>query len=136
MSRSIIALAEATRRRRDNAENAVRQVLAEARKARTPVTVTGIAATAGVSSDFIYCHPELRQQVEALRRARRYPPIPSEDHPDTEAADSALVRRLCQQLTDVRCKNREEVAELRRALEEAHGELLSLRRQLQAQIAG
>lgn len=136
MSRSIIALAESTRRRRENAENAVRQALAEARKARRSVTVAGIAAAAGVSSDFIYRHPELRPQVEALRRARRYPPVPSEDHPDIEAADSRLVRRLCQQLADVRRKNREEVAELRRALEAAHGELLSLRRQLQAQIAG
>jgi Family of unknown function (DUF6262) len=136
MSRSIIALAEATRRRRENAENAVRQALAEARKTGKPVTVAGTAAAAGVSPDFIYRHPELRSTVEALRRARRYPAKPSEDHPDSQAADSPLVRRLFRQLAELRCKHREEVAELRRALEAAHGELLALRRQLQAQSAG
>jgi hypothetical protein len=52
------ALAEATQRRRENAENAVKRALRESRKARTPVTVTGIAAAAGVSTDFIYRHRE------------------------------------------------------------------------------
>jgi hypothetical protein len=46
------------------------------------------------------------------------------------AADSTLVRRLSQQLADTRRRHREEIAELRRALEAAHGELLILRRQL------
>jgi hypothetical protein len=52
------------------------------------------------------------------------------DHPDAEAAASTLVRRLSQQLADTRRRHREEVAELRRALEAAQGELLLLRRRL------
>lgn len=38
------------------------------------------------------------------------------------------VRRLSQQLADARHAHREEVAELSKTLEEAHGELLVLRR--------
>ncbi|WET81615.1 DUF6262 family protein [Amycolatopsis sp. QT-25] len=132
MSRSIAALADATRRRRETAEKAVQAALREARKGQTPVTVAGIAAAAGVSTDFIYRHPDLRPQVEVLRRARSSRMTAhAGDHPDAEAAASTLVRRLSQQLADTRRRHREEVAELRRAQEAAHqGELLLLRRRL------
>jgi hypothetical protein len=75
MSRSVTAVAEATRRRRQNAEEAVEAALREARKHRAPVTVTGIAAAAGVSTDFIYRHPDLRAQVAPRpTRPSRGPP--------------------------------------------------------------
>jgi hypothetical protein len=127
MNASLAALAGAARRRRERAEHAVRKALETAQAARTPITVTEIATAAGVSTDFIYRHQELRPQVEALRRARQSPA--RKDAPDL--SDSTLVRRLTQQLTDVRREHREEVSELRRALEAAQGELLALRRQLQ-----
>lgn len=132
MSRSITALAEATRRRSETAEKAVEQALRAARKTDTPITVTGIANAAGVSTDFIYRHPQLRAQVEALRRARAASAPESAADPDAHAAASTLVRRLSQQLADSRRKHREEVTELKKALEAAHGELLQLRRQLQS----
>lgn len=131
MNRSVQALADATRRRRENAEKAVHAALRAARKSNNPVTVTGIAKAAGVSTDFIYRHPELRSQVEALRRTRT--PVRADSaelDPDTAAASSTLVRRLSQQIAELRRKHREEVAELQTALGAAHGELLSLRRQL------
>ncbi|WP_035742977.1 DUF6262 family protein, partial [Arthrobacter sp. MA-N2] len=131
MKRNIQALAEATRRRRETAEKAVHSALRGARKNSKPVTFTGIANAAGVSTDFIYRHPELRSQVEALRRTRT--PVRADSaelDPDTAAASSTLVRRLSQQIAELRRKHREEVAELQKALGAAHGELLSLRRQL------
>lgn len=70
MNRSVEALTTAARRRRERAESAVEKALKEARKTRNPVSVTSIARAAGVSTDFIYRHPVLRPQVEALRRAR------------------------------------------------------------------
>ncbi|MGO9385434.1 MAG: DUF6262 family protein [Mycobacterium sp.] len=73
MSRSIEALQQATRRRHETAEKAVTAALREARKANVPITFTRLAATAGVSTDFIYRHPALRAQVEALRRVRNAP---------------------------------------------------------------
>lgn len=125
--RSTQALAAATRRRRENAEQAVQKALRQARKTRSPVTVAAIARAAGVSTDFIYRHPALRPQVEALRQGR---PSPPDAQPDAGAAESTLIRRLTQQLAAERHKHREETAELRTALETAHGELLTLRRQL------
>lgn len=94
--------------------------------------MTSIARAAGVSTDFIYQHPVLRPQVEALRRAR-HDAAPDDAHPcDTEAAASTLVRRLTQQLATERRKHREDVAQLQAALAAAHGELLTLRRQPQS----
>jgi hypothetical protein len=133
MNRSVEALATATRRRREQAESAVEKALKEARKTLTPVSITSIAKAAGVSTDFIYRHPVLRPQVEALRRARRDAlPGDAAHTPDAEAATSTLVRRLTQQLATDRRKDREEVAQLQAALAVAHGELLKLRRQQQA----
>jgi hypothetical protein len=131
VSRSAQALADAAHRRTENAETAVRKALCQARKDGSSITVKGLAAAAGVSTDFIYRHPELRGQVEALRRPRRSAaPVDATSDPDVDAASSTLIRRLSQQLADTRRKHREEVAELRQALAVAHGELLNLRRQL------
>ncbi|MFJ5535175.1 hypothetical protein [Streptomyces sp. NPDC093261] len=74
----------------------------KARKDSKPVTVTGLAAAAGVSTDFIYRHPVLRAQVETLRRARRAAPSAQSNASDIEAASSTLIRRLSPQLTDAR----------------------------------
>ena len=71
MSRSIEALAKATEQRHKQAETAVEKALRQARTSHQPVSVASIARAAGVSTDFIYRHPTLRPQVEALRRARR-----------------------------------------------------------------
>ncbi|MER5549681.1 DUF6262 family protein [Streptomyces sp. NPDC002589] len=129
--RSIQALTDAAQQRTTAAEQAVQKALRKARKDNKPITVTGLAAAAGVSTDFIYRHPALRAQVEALRRARRTAPSAQSNTSDVEAAVSTLVRRLSQQLADARRTHREEVAELRKALEAAHGELLTLRRKLE-----
>jgi hypothetical protein len=123
--RSTQALADATRKRRETAEQAVHKAIRQARKAQQPVTVAAIARAAGVSTDFIYRHPGLRPQVEALRQAQ-----PAPQAPDAASAESTLIRRLTQQLADERRKHREDTAGLRAAIETAHGELLTLRRQL------
>jgi hypothetical protein len=133
VNRNVAALTDAARRRHANAQQAVQRALREARKTSGPVTFAGIAAAAGVSTDFIYRHPELRTQVETLRRSRSSPPARgATDDSDSAAAASTLVRRLSQQLVGERRRHREEMAELHHALEAAHGELLSLRRQLSA----
>jgi Family of unknown function (DUF6262) len=111
----------AARHRRAQAEQAVISALREARKSNAPITFTGLAAAAGVSRDFIYRHPELRAQVEALRHAR---------DTSTDAAERALIGRLSQQLMELRRQHRRETSELQRALAMAHGELLYLRRRL------
>ena len=128
MSRSTQALKDAARHRRQQAESAVAAALREARKTNAAITFSSIAASAGVSTDFIYRHPQLRAQVEALRRTRGHSPQHEPAAADVDAAVSTLVRRLSNQLAEVRRNYREETAELRRALAAAHGELLELRR--------
>jgi Family of unknown function (DUF6262) len=125
------ALRAAARRRTEQAEQAVTQALRTARRSRESVTITGLAAAAGVSPDFIYTHPRLRAQAEALRRTRRTGPGSACEHSpaDAEAAASNLVRALQQQLAQQRRARREEVTELKAALAAALGENLALRRQ-------
>ena len=129
-SRRVEALAVATRTRRETAEKGVLKALKDARKSDGTVTVTGIATAAGVSTDFIYRNPALRQQVEALRRTRNHTPVRSPDTTDADAADSTLVRRLTQQLADLRHRYHHDTTELKQALAAAHGELIAARRQL------
>ncbi|TVZ76318.1 hypothetical protein [Streptomyces sp. BK340] len=133
MSRSLEALAKATEQRRKQAESAVEKALRQARASQQTVSVASIARAAGGSIDFIYRHPTLRPQVEYLRRSRRNAtPTDAAHDPGSQAAASVLVRRLTQQLATDRRKHREEVTQLRAALEAAHGELLVLRRKLDA----
>jgi hypothetical protein len=133
MNRSVQALHDATRRRHEQAEKAVAKALREARKANAPITFTGLAAAAGVSTDFIYRHRQLRAQVEALRGMRGRSAADSVAAADADAADSTLVRRLSQQLAEARRQHREETTKLQHALAAAHGDLLDLRRRLNAQ---
>ena len=96
-----------------------------------PVTFRGLAARSGVSLDFLYRNEGIRQRVEHYRAARpeREEPAAGEarnDHP------SSIVRTLTAQLADLRRRHREETAELREALGQAHGENLLLRRRLSA----
>lgn len=128
--RRVQALAAATRNRRERAEKAVEQALRRARSTTGPVTIAGIAADAGVSTDFIHKHTVVRPQIEALRRSRAGTAAAPDQPADADAAESTLIRRLTQPLAQVRKEHREQIAELRTALETAHGELLVLRRQL------
>lgn len=132
MSKNTQALHAAARRRTEHAEQAVTRALRIARRAASPVTITGLAAAAGVSPDFIYTHPRLRAQAEALRQARRPGPGTACEHSpaDADAAASNLVRALQQQLAQQRRAHREEVTELKAALTAALGENLTLRRQV------
>jgi len=123
------ALHAAARRRTEYAEQAVTQALRTARRSGNPVTITGLAAAAGVSADFIYNHPRLRGQAEALRRTRQpAPDSTGQPSADADAAASNLVRALQQQLAQQRRAHREEVTELKAALAAALGENLTLRR--------
>lgn len=122
-------LATATQQRTHRAEQAVEKALQRARTTTGSVTIAGIAAAAGVSSDFIYRHPTLRPQIEALRRARSTTAPDPELPADAHAAESTLVRRLTQQLATVRKQHQQQIAELRAALDTAHGDLLVLRRE-------
>jgi hypothetical protein len=94
-----------------------------------PVTFRGLAVRAGVSLDFLFRNAGTRSRIEHHRTARPSRPEPAaagEEHA------SSVVRTLTAQLADLKRRHREETAELRQALEQAHGENLLLRRRLGA----
>lgn len=93
------------------------------------VTFRGLAQAAGVSLDFLYRHPDLRRRVEQLRAQQRATPAPVADKPDPDQP-SSVIRTLTRQLTDLKRIHREETAQLRQALEAAHGEIIDLQRRL------
>jgi hypothetical protein len=107
------------------AEHALREMI----RTEQPITFRGLAQAGGISLDFLYRTPELRQRVEQLRAQQQTrPPRPAErapaDHP------SSVIRTLTAQLAELRRRHRDEVHTLKQALEAAHGENLELRRSL------
>lgn len=107
------------------AEQGLRQMIRQG----DAVTFRGLAQAAGVSLDFLYRHPELRRRVEQFRAQQRATPPPGPDKPDPDQP-SGVIRTLTSQLTDLKRRHREETAQLRQALEAAHGEIIDLRRRL------
>jgi hypothetical protein len=99
------------------------------------ITFRTVARTAGVSLEFLYNHPQLRSRIEHLRTqqqtttaaARPARPNAASDAPDQP---SSVIRTLSAELTQLKTRHRAEVAQLRQALQAAHGENLILRRQL------
>lgn len=81
---------------------------------------------AGVSHSFLYTHPNLRKRIEHLRSQHR-PALQPHPTPDSE---SNIVLSLTAEITHLKKRLRDETAELRKALEQAHGENLELRREL------
>ncbi|WP_284762179.1 DUF6262 family protein [Arthrobacter sp. efr-133-R2A-63] len=111
------------------AEQGLRRLLKNAE----PITFEGVAAAGGVSKDFLYRTPDLRDRIQTLR-ARQAPvstrpaPVPAPDPgrvPDT----SSIIRTLTGKLTEERTRNRQRITELETALAAAHGQILTLQRQ-------
>jgi hypothetical protein len=122
-------LRRAAARKSAAAQARAEQGLRELIRANEPITFRGLAETAGVSLDFLYRCTPIRQRVEQLRAQQQNTPPPAastprDDHP------SSVVRTLTVQLSTLKQRHRDEVQQLRQALEAAHGEILELRRQL------
>jgi predicted Zn-dependent protease len=104
------------------AEQAIRSLI----KRGQPITFQAIARASGVSHAFLYNHPELRGRIEHLRARHRQQPQP----PDAGDTDNNLLLALTTQIERLKKQHRTEVQALQAALEQAHGENLSLRREL------
>ena len=93
-----------------------------------PITFRGLATAAPVSLDFLYRTPAIRQRIEQLRAQQQTRPVQRRDTSPDQPGN--VIAALTGQLTQLKRRHREELAELRRALETAHGENLLLRRRL------
>lgn len=93
-----------------------------------PVTFRGLAAAAPASLDFLYRNPAIRQRIEQLRGQQQTRPAQHRDADPDQPGN--VIAALTGQLTQLKRRHREQVAELQRALEAAHGENLLLRRRL------
>lgn len=92
-----------------------------------PVTFRGVAAAAPASLDFLYHHPDIRQRIEHLRDQ---PPGRQQADDAVAARSAGVVTALAAELAELKRRHREQVAELQRALQAAHGENLMLRRRI------
>lgn len=114
-------LITAAQRRHELTRAKAIRALRELDQARTPLSFELIARTAEVSRSWLYSQPDIRAQIERLRKEPRRttaPPAP----PSQRATDASLLRRLEAATT----RNRqltEENQRLRRQLAQALGQL-------------
>jgi hypothetical protein len=99
-------------------------------RAGQPVTFRGLAAAASVSLDFLYRNPAIRQRIEQLRAQQQALPAPAGNPATRPAQPGSVIAALTGELAELKRRHREQVAELQRALQAAHGENLMLRRRL------
>lgn len=122
-------LRRAAARKSAAAQARAEQGLREMIRTGQPITFRGLAQTAGVSLDFLYRTTDIRKRVEQLRAQQQNTPPPAANTTHDDAA-SSVVRTLTAQLGALKQQHRDEVRQLRQALEAAQGEILELRRQL------
>jgi hypothetical protein len=117
-------LREAAQAKREAATKRAEAALRKLIKSGEQINFRAVASADGVSVDFLYRHPELRQRIEHLRARQQKAPAAAtpEPGPDDRGVVVALTARLRE--------TRGEVAELKAQLAAAHGELLALRRHL------
>jgi hypothetical protein len=120
------ALRQAAQAKRAAATKRAEAALRKLIKSGDEINFRAVASAAGVSIDFLYRHPELRQRIEHLRSRQQKAPSPAVATPEPGHDDRGVVVALTARLREARA----EVAELKAQLAAAHGELLQLRRQL------
>nr|WTB28314.1 DUF6262 family protein [Streptomyces sp. NBC_00830]WTB35767.1 DUF6262 family protein [Streptomyces sp. NBC_00830] len=122
----IDTLKDAARRKSEEKIKAAEAAIRRLVKRGDPVTFQAVQREAGVSQNFLYKNAELRARIEHQRRTHRPAPRPV---PTPADAENNIVAALTAEVARLKKQHRQEVTELRKALEEAHGENLALRRE-------
>jgi hypothetical protein len=115
--------AAAANRSRDATERSARAIHELSRRGGE-VNFAAVAAIAGVSRQFLYSHPQLRQQIEQLR-AQRHAGL-ARTTTGERASDESLRARLRAALDDNQ-RLRQDNAQLREELALAHGQVRELK---------
>jgi hypothetical protein len=101
----------------------VQGALRELDREGAAVTFAAVAKRARVSRVFLYEHPELRAQIEALRAAQAAAPARL---PVRQRASDASLRSRLRAALDENQRQRDEIAALREELALAHGRVREL----------
>ncbi|OBB86586.1 DUF6262 family protein [Mycolicibacterium peregrinum] len=116
-------LAEAAAARTADAAARARRAITKLHATGQPITFVSVARTAGVSTSFLYQHPDLRREVRERRS-------PAASRTSTSTASSATVESLRTKLAVAVQRNRdltEEVAVLRAENEALRSRVLEQR---------
>jgi len=124
----IEVLKTAARRKSEDKTRSAEAAIAGLIKRGEPVTFQAVQREAGVSHAFLYKNRQLRARIEHQRRQHRPAPEPISTDSTT---DNNIVAALTAEIARLKTQHRAEATALRAALEQAHGENLELRRQLQ-----
>lgn len=124
----IDTLKAAARRKSEEKVKATEVAIRRLVKRGEPVTFQAVQREAGVSQNFLYKNADLRARIEHQRRTHRSAPRPAVAEGDSS---NNIVAALTAEVARLKNQHRHKVAELRKALEEAHGENLVLRRELE-----
>lgn len=123
------ALRRAARSKTQTATNRAETAIRDLVKNHDEITFRAVARAGGVSLDFLYANPELRQRIKTLRAQQTT--RPAADPTTANPADDTVVHVLTGKLREERAARRDAVNDLQEQLTAAHGELLRLRRLLQ-----
>ncbi|WP_326742762.1 MULTISPECIES: DUF6262 family protein [unclassified Streptomyces] len=107
-----------SRQAREHAEEAIK---AAARRNERP-TVVGIANAAGVSRSWLYTQTDLITAINQIQQR-----VPALHHSTRNAASDASLHRRLETALERNRQLRDQVADLTRKLETAHGEIRRLR---------
>jgi hypothetical protein len=121
-------LRQAAAERHADCERRSRVALADLIKYEQPINFQDVARAAGISTDFLYAHPQLRRRIEQHRSVGKSTAPPTQ--PSDDSGASGTVRALTAQITALHAAHRADVGRLEAALAVAHGENLELRRQI------
>lgn len=120
MSPDRTPLATAARRKREHAQTRARGAVRELDQQGQAVTFQAVARRAGVSRQWLYQQPELRNEIERLRDRSA-----ADTQPRVPEAHRASTASLRQRLENLRAENRglrAQVAELKAELAIAYGQ--------------
>lgn len=125
-------LKTAARRKSEEKTRSADAAIARLTKRGEPVTFQAVQREAGVSHAFLYNNQQLRARIEHQRRQRRPATDPVSTNSDNDNNDNNnIISALTAEVARLKTQYRKEVQALRDALEQAHGENLELRRELQ-----
>jgi len=111
-------LARAAARRHDDAHGRAVEAIRRLDRAGEPISFKAVAAAAGVSRQWLYTQPDLRQDIERLRTQRTgtAPRVPA-----TQRASEESLRQRLELLLDENRRLRTDIAALNTELALAHG---------------